>query len=125
MTDEPLPNPDITSRPMSRREALATAAALGVSLAWPWRSAQESRTNWRWRAEYYPQGVASGDPVPDGVILWTRRPPIGESAASTLVVEISENADFARIISTSRATIAANTDWTCRVMVAGLSPSRT
>ncbi|HEV8498074.1 MAG TPA: alkaline phosphatase D family protein [Gemmatimonadaceae bacterium] len=126
MTDEPRANPDdVMSRPMTRREALTTAAALGVSLAWPWASARESRTNWRQRAEYYPQGVASGDPVPDGVILWTRRPPVGDRAATTLVVEVSEDADFARIISTSRATISANTDWTCRVMVAGLSPSRT
>src|SRR5205085_9770698 len=102
MTDErPLKSDDAASRPMTRRQALATAAALGVSLAWPWRSPRDSQTNWWRRTEYYPQGVASGDPVSDGMILWTRRPPVGGSSASTLVVEVSADADFTRIMSKS------------------------
>lgn len=109
---------------MTRREAIATAAALGVSLAWASRVSRDSRTKWQPRTEYFPQGVASGDPTPDGMILWTRRPPVGDSSASTLGVEISDDAAFARIISKTRATVSAATDWTCRVMVAGLSPSR-
>ena len=95
------------SQLMTRREALRTPAALGVSLAWPWRIPRDSRTAWHQRTEYYPQGVASGDPQTDGMILWTRRPPIADSVASRLVVEISDDAHFARIISRTRTTVSA------------------
>ena len=36
---------------------------------------------WSERRELYPQGVASGDPHPDSVMLWTRRPPAAGAAA--------------------------------------------
>ena len=112
------------SRPITRREAIATAAALGVSLAWASRTPRGSQTSWQQRAEYYPQGVASGDPTSDGVILWTRRPPVGDSSASSLAVEISDDAQFQRIVSKARAPVSASNDWTCRVLVAGLLPGR-
>jgi phosphodiesterase/alkaline phosphatase D-like protein len=40
------------------------------------------------RRDLFPQGVASPDPHPDSVILWTRRPPVGESRAALLAVEV-------------------------------------
>jgi alkaline phosphatase D len=112
------------STPISRREAIATAAALGVSLAWPWRLPRTSLTNREERRDLYPQGVASGDPTSDGMILWTRRPPVADSRASTLTLEISEHQDFSRITSRTRASIDAESDWTCRVLVAGLAAGR-
>ena len=86
-------------RPITRREAIATAAALGVSLAWASRTTRGSRTSWQQRGECYPQGVASGDPSADGMILWTRRPPVDESSASRLAVEISNDTEFRRVVS--------------------------
>ena len=58
---------------LSRRDFLGTAAALGASLAWGGPS-RASRVRWRERRDLYPEGVASGDPDPHSVILWTRRP---------------------------------------------------
>ena len=58
---------------LSRREFIQVAAAMGASLAWGGR-ARASRVNWRERRDLYPEGVASGDPDPHSVILWTRRP---------------------------------------------------
>ena len=58
---------------ISRRDFIQTAAAMGASLAWG-GAARASRTNWREARNVYPQGVASGDPDPTSVILWTRRP---------------------------------------------------
>ena len=58
---------------LSRRDFIQLAAAIGASLAWG-GAALQSRTSWRERRDLYPEGVASGDPDPHSVILWTRRP---------------------------------------------------
>ncbi|MFL6658511.1 MAG: twin-arginine translocation signal domain-containing protein, partial [Massilia sp.] len=57
----------------SRRTFLKAAAAIGASLAWC-GPAHASRIVWHERRDLYPQGVASGDPDPHSVLLWTRRP---------------------------------------------------
>ena len=61
------------SRRVTRREFVAAATAMGATLAWgderrPWHS----RERWTERRELFAQGVASGDPHPDSVLLWTR-----------------------------------------------------
>src|SRR3982751_5965338 len=58
---------------LNRREFVQLAAAMGASLAWG-GSARASTTAWHERRDLYPEGVASGDPDPSSVILWTRRP---------------------------------------------------
>ena len=58
---------------LNRREFVQVAAAMGASLAWG-GSARASTTGWLERRDLYPEGVASGDPDPSSVILWTRRP---------------------------------------------------
>src|SRR4051812_45367111 len=58
---------------LTRRSFIAAAAALGAGLAFS-GLARASRTSWTERRDLYPDGVASGDPEPDSVILWTRRP---------------------------------------------------
>ena len=57
-----------------RRRFLATAAAMGAVLAWPSAQARTARHAWTERRDLHPEGVASGDPAPDSVVLWTRRP---------------------------------------------------
>src|SRR5690349_18595201 len=115
------------ARRMTRREMLAAAAAssvaLGAALAWP-RAIARAATPPSERRDLFPQGVASGDPHPDSVLLWTRRPPIGDSRATTLRAEVASDPEFRRVISSARATLSVETDWTCRVLAAGLRPSR-
>src|SRR4029434_10379526 len=69
------------------------------------------------------QGVASGDPTADSVILWTRRPPVGESRASRLTVEVALDAAFSRVVVTGSAAVTADADWTCRFLAARLKPA--
>lgn len=76
------------------------------------------------RRDLFPQGVASGDPTADSVILWTRRPPVNGNAASKLIVEISTTPDFRKILRGGTTTISAESDWTCRFMVTSLKPNR-
>jgi alkaline phosphatase D len=110
---------------LSRREFAAAAAAMGASLAFSSRAARASKHSWKERRDLYPQGVASGDPAFDSVILWTRCPPVTGSAASNLTVEVSADASFHTVIATAAVTPAAENDWTVRVLAAGLKPSTT
>src|SRR5215468_6495824 len=109
---------------MKRRAFLAMAASLGASLAWGSKSAWASRIAWKEQREFYPHGVASGDPGTDSVILWTRRPPVHDSTAKTLALEVAEDAEFRRVVASASAEVSQDTDWTCRVMAAGLKPGR-
>ena len=112
-------------RRWTRREAIAAAAAWGATLAWPARLLRGERPPFLERRDFYPQGVASGDPLPESVLLWTRRPPGSDGrAAKELTIEISDTSDFRRSISTAKTTLTPDNDWTCRVLAAGLQPSR-
>ncbi len=108
---------------VSRREFVQMAAAMGASLAWG-GAAQASRTPWKERRDLFPEGVASGDPDPTSVILWTRRP-FGQGDRHLLAVEVAEDPDFRRVVARAQAPVSAAADWTARVLVGGLRPSRT
>jgi hypothetical protein len=61
---------------------------------------------WRERRDLYPEGVASGDPDPHSVILWTRRPFDGGSA-QLLTVEVAEDEAFRRVVAHAPAPVSA------------------
>ena len=107
---------------LSRREFVQVAAAMGASLAWC-GTARASRTNWRETRNMYPEGVASGDPDPNSVFLWTRRP--FDSGRQLLTVEVAEDEAFRRVVAYAPAPVSEASDWTTRVLVGGLKPSRT
>src|SRR3984885_11514420 len=109
---------------ITRRSFLAMAAATGATAAWGNPFGTKSRTAWRERRDLFPEGVASGDPDSNSVLLWTRHPPTGENRAAKLNVEIAEDEVFARVVATTTAPISAASDWTCRVLVGGLKPAR-
>jgi alkaline phosphatase D len=103
----------------------AQAAALGVALAFGRSCAHPAGSaNVVERRDLYPQGVASGDPAPDSVILWTRRAPDEGAAAHRLMVEVASDDAFARVVARGDVEVSAATDWTCRFLAAGLRPSR-
>jgi alkaline phosphatase D len=108
---------------LSRRAFIQTAAAMGASLAWAGRSVA-SRTNWREARQRYPEGVASGDPDPNSVILWTRRP-FESGGRQLLTVEVAEDEAFRKVIAHAPAPVSPESDWTARVLVGGLKPSHT
>src|SRR3954464_5563678 len=107
---------------LSRREFVQLAAAMGASLAWT-GPARASRTSWREKRDLYPEGVASGDPDPGSVILWTRRP-YAEGKRHVLTVEVAEDEGFSRVVAQAKAPVSASADWTTRVLVGGLKPAR-
>lgn len=90
---------------------LATAG--GTTLAAP-----IALTTGRYR---FPQGVASGDPQPDGVVLWTRVEANEPSANPINVrVQIARSPDFTQIVLDEMLTATAESDHTLRLVVQGL-----
>ena len=105
---------------LDRRQFLNLSAALGATLVWGCASVQRSSSGWRERRDLYPQGVASGDPDHNSVLLWTRRPYADGRERAKLWVEVADDPAFTRVIATATAPVLAQADWTCRVLVADL-----
>jgi alkaline phosphatase D len=97
--------------------SLGAAAVLGRGVA-------ASAVRWHERRDLYPEGVASGDPDLNSVLLWTRRPPFDGRAASRLTVEVSEDREFRQVVASAPVAVSVESDWTCRVLVGGLKPAR-
>ena len=108
---------------VSRRDFIQLAAAIGASLAWG-GAARASETEWKERRDLFPEGVASGDPDPTSVILWTRRP-YEHGNRDLLTVEVAEDEAFERVVAQSSVPVSAAADWTARVLVGGLEPTHT
>jgi len=109
---------------ITRRSFMEMAVALGATAAWGRGSAARSKLAWHERRDIYPEGVASGDPESDSVLLWTRRPPKDGKALEKLMAEVAEDESFTRVVATAETPISEASDWTCRVLVGGLKPGR-
>lgn len=74
-------------------------------------------------------GVASGDPLPEAVILWTRVTPVagadpgsGRGPSATVRWEIARDSGFSRIVRSATVVTTADRDHTVKVDVTGLTP---
>ena len=72
------------------------------------------------QARVYPQGLASGDPKPDSVILWTRAVPNSGSGAVKVIYEVALDEAFKQIVAKGDVTTDDTFDWTLRIKVTGL-----
>src|SRR3954469_10418077 len=108
---------------ISRREFIYLAAIFGASAAWSMPFPKASAVHWRERRDLFPEGVASGDPDSNSVLLWTRRHPI-PTPSRKLTVEVSQDPQFRRVVATHTVPISVESDWTCRVLVGGLKPGQ-
>ncbi|MEQ9144885.1 MAG: alkaline phosphatase D family protein [Parvibaculaceae bacterium] len=73
-------------------------------------------------AQRFPQGLASGDPQPDAVMLWTRAVPDMPATGVDLVCQVAESESFDTLILEKPITVGAESDFTARVFVQGLKP---
>ncbi|WP_293675980.1 alkaline phosphatase D family protein [uncultured Phenylobacterium sp.] len=114
----------------SRRLLLAQAAALAGAALTPaaWTSAA-ART--RTPDDPFRLGVASGEPAPDGMVLWTRLAPqphdMGAGMTSAPVAvswEIAEDPQLKRTAARGRAIAVVDAGHSVHVEVAGLKPDR-
>jgi alkaline phosphatase D len=80
----------------------------------------------------FAHGVASGDPLPDGVLLWTRVTPTpdsvpgsGQGPTVTLVWEVASDPGFATVVRSGTVSAGPDRDHTVKVDVTGLAPATT
>ncbi|EGD53806.1 alkaline phosphatase D family protein [Gordonia neofelifaecis] len=77
----------------------------------------------------FQHGVASGDPLPGGVILWTRVTPTADAAPgsgrggrSSLIWEVAADRSFGSVVVSGAVSTDASRDHTVKVDVSGLAP---
>ncbi len=105
-------------RALLRRAGLAGAAsALAVGAPRPAAWADEELAPFH-------HGVASGDPLPDRVMLWTRvTPPAGHDGSPIPVTwVVATDVDLTDVVASGTATATADRDWTVKVDPSGLAP---
>ncbi len=110
-----------------RRRFLKSSAVAGGALLVP---AALAGTAAAAAPPQFAHGVASGDPVPDGVLLWTRVTPVpdatpGSGVGPSVEVrwEVATDSAFANVVQSGGAQTGADRDHTVKVAVGGLAPA--
>ena len=76
-------------------------------------------------AAHFTHGIASGDPLADRVILWTRLlPGSGNAEAMPCTWQVATDETFKTIVARGEATARAERDFTVKVDAAGLAPGQ-
>jgi alkaline phosphatase D len=113
--------------PAPSRRTVVKAAAAGAVLAAPLAAAAPARAA---EAPAFLHGVASGDPLPDGILLWTRVTPTPEAVPGSglgpdVEVEWTVALDkaFTNVVAKGSVTATAASDHTVKADVRGLAPA--
>ncbi|HET6855672.1 MAG TPA: alkaline phosphatase D family protein [Streptomyces sp.] len=115
----------------SRRAVVKAAAATAVAVptaAVPLLAGPSAAA--RTQATAFLHGLASGDPLPDGVLLWTRVTPTpdavpgsGKGPDVAVSWEIALDKGFSQVVNSGTTTASASSDHTVKVDVRGLLPA--
>ncbi|MEU6378024.1 alkaline phosphatase D family protein [Streptomyces sp. NPDC046909] len=104
------------------KAAAATAGAALIAAPFPAQAAAE--------APAFLHGVASGDPLPDGVLLWTRVTPTAEAVPGSglgpdteVSWTVASDKAFTNIVAKGSVTATAASDHTVKADVRGLAPA--
>lgn len=111
--------------PLDRRNFLRAAGGAGVAVAASGVLVPQAAA----ASAEFAHGVASGDPLPDGVVLWTRVTPTPESTPGsgagpevTVRWEMSPDAAFSTIVRDGEVVTGPDADHTVKVEATGLDP---
>jgi alkaline phosphatase D len=114
---------------ISRRTLLRTGGTAALSLVWLSRAAA-ARAHPPRIPEVFSLGVASGDPTPDGFVLWTRLCPEPLESGGGLDedpygvrYEIAADPEFARIVQRGTADAVPEEALSVHAEIAGLEPA--
>ncbi len=109
---------------ISRRAVLhgsTGALSLGLLRGFKPASAQQDTSG-----TIFTHGIASGDPLQDRVIIWTRAVPAdGRARKVSVTWQVSTSPDFEYITSTEEARTGPKSDYTVKVDAGGLEPDQT
>jgi alkaline phosphatase D len=70
----------------------------------------------------FTHGVASGDPLTDRIILWTRVLPMTSGRRVEVTWQVAEDSGFSRVITGGETGADAESDYTVKVDATGLVP---
>ncbi|MFC4782903.1 alkaline phosphatase D family protein [Nocardioides sp. MAHUQ-72] len=132
-TPRPLRAEPLRARPLPRRTLLATGAAGGVlaGLAPGVTSTPAAAAAARDGGGAFRHGVASGDPLPTAVVIWTRVTPTpastpgsGKGPRVRVEWEVATDAQFRHVVRSGSFGTGPERDHTVKVDVKGLQPAR-
>ncbi|MFD3840553.1 alkaline phosphatase D family protein [Streptomyces sp. NPDC058642] len=110
-----------------RRRTVVKAAAAGAVLAGPLAAAIPARAA---EAPAFLHGLASGDPLPNGVLLWTRVTPTAEAIPGSGLGPdtevgwvVAKDKAFTNVVAKGTTTATAATDHTVKADIRGLEPA--
>ncbi|GAA3138419.1 alkaline phosphatase D family protein [Streptomyces rameus] len=111
-----------------RRRTVVKAAAAAAVLAGPLAAALPARA--ATDAPAFLHGVASGDPLPDGVLLWTRVTPTPEAIPGSglgpdteVSWAVARDKAFTTVVARGSTTATAASDHTVKADIRGLAPA--
>ncbi|HSL70505.1 MAG TPA: alkaline phosphatase D family protein, partial [Longimicrobiales bacterium] len=121
---------DLFERKLSRRDALRVAGNASALIALGALTDCGPRQLPRLRANPFELGIASGDPLPDGVVVWTRlaRAVLSEVTDPTRPApvewELAEDDQFRRVMKHGTALALPELGHSVHVEITGLTPGR-
>ena len=122
MTSPHLELPQLSRRTVLAGSAATAAVAVGSQAAMPEAEAATNR--------FFKHGVASGDPYPTSVVIWTRVTPTkravpGSGVGPRVVVkwELALDSRFRRVVKKGTFATGAGRDHTVKLAPTGLRPS--
>ncbi|MFD8520538.1 alkaline phosphatase D family protein [Streptomyces capillispiralis] len=111
-----------------RRRTVVRAAAATAVLAGPLAASLPARA--ATRAPAFLHGVASGDPLPDGVLLWTRVTPVPEAIPGSglgpdteVSWTVARDRALTDVVSSGSTLATAASDHTVKADIRGLAPA--
>jgi alkaline phosphatase D len=121
----------VTTREMDRRRFLLASGTLAGAALLGRLPADATATAPRWQVDPFTLGIASGDPAPDGVVLWTRLAPDplqanGGMPPRDVAVrwEVAGDPSFRRHVRKGWALATPELAHSVHVEVGGLAPDR-
>src|SRR5262245_12685633 len=114
---------------VSRRDLLKLASVLGASFVRP-AAARGAQAPMFFNAYPFTMGVASGDPLPDGIVLWTRLAPRPLEGGGMPMVpvpvqwEVGRDAAFRTVAQKGESLARPELGHSVHVEVSGLEPGR-
>lgn len=112
---------------LGRRDLLKAATGAAALLALPQLPACIDKEHAPPATGPFRHGVASGDPTPEAVILWTRvtRDDPAASGPIDVIWEIAKDVTFAAVVGGGTVSTNADRDFTVKVDATGLEPGTT
>ncbi|MFQ5562631.1 MAG: alkaline phosphatase D family protein [Parvularculaceae bacterium] len=110
---------------VTRRAALQAALASGATACAPRPELRPYTASAEKAGGVFKHGIASGDPGPDSVVVWTRVSVAEDARTMRVIWEIAADPDFSDMRGKGEAEARASSDWTVKVVLRDLQPGAT